>query len=201
MITIIDYGLGNIRSLMNWFKRASIEVNFSSDMTVIESSNVLILPGVGAYEDAMKKLEEKNLVEALKCHVRKNKPLVGICLGMQLLYESSMEGGYFKGLGFIPGEIVSFDENRVKVPQMGWNSISSKDSRFDDTYVYFVHSFYAKSDFSEVVAYTEYDVKVPAIVKKNNVFGFQFHPEKSGEIGQEMLKLIKELEDDYISSN
>ncbi|MCH4888519.1 imidazole glycerol phosphate synthase subunit HisH [Acidaminobacter sp. JC074] len=201
MITIIDYGLGNIRSLMNWFSRASMDVNFSNDLSVIQASDLLILPGVGAYEDAMKKLKEKNLVEVLDKHVSAGKPLVGICLGMQLLYDSSYEGGYYKGLGFIPGDIVPFDEEEVKVPQMGWNTLTSKDERFDSSYVYFVHSYYAKSDFSEVVAYTEYDVKVPAIVKKDNVLGFQFHPEKSGDIGQDMLVLIKELEDDYISSN
>lgn len=201
MITIIDYGLGNIRSLLNWFKRGGIEVTFSSDSTIIESSELLILPGVGAYEDAMARLNESGLSNLIKKHVSKGKPIVGICLGMQLLYEKSYEGGVFDGLGLLKGEIIAFDESKVKVPQMGWNKLKSLDKRFEDSYVYFVHSYYAKSDFSEVLAYTEYDVKVPGIVKKDRILGFQFHPEKSGATGQEMLCLIKELEDDYLSSN
>jgi glutamine amidotransferase len=201
MITIVDYGLGNIRSLTNWFKRGNVEVNFTDDVTAIRNSDVIILPGVGAYEDAMKKLDEKGLSNVIVEEVRNGKPIVGICLGMQLLYEKSYEGGLFKGLGLIKGDIVPFDKDRVKVPHMGWNELVSSDERWTNNYVYFVHSYYVDSALDEVIAYANYDIKVPSIVKKDRILGFQFHPEKSGDNGQEMLKLIEELRNDYLSSN
>ncbi len=201
MITIVDYGLGNIRSLMNWFRRGSIPVNFTDDESTIRNSDVIILPGVGAYEDAMKRLNEKGLSKVIIEEVNKGKPIVGICLGMQLLYDKSYEGGIFEGLGLLKGDIVPFDEERVKVPHMGWNELVSLDKRWKNNYVYFVHSYYVESSLEEVIAYADYDVKVPGIVKKDRILGFQFHPEKSGDNGQAMLKLIEELRDDYLSSN
>lgn len=201
MITIIDYGLGNIRSLVNWFKRESLEVVLSRDPEVIASSDLLILPGVGAYGDAMKMLKVYGLDDIIIKEVQKGKPLVGICLGMQLLYDASYEGGYKKGLGLIPGDIKPFKTTNVKVPHMGWNSLNSTKKDLDQIYVYFVHSFYAESSGEEVIAYAEYDVKVPGVVKKDNILGFQFHPEKSGDAGMVMMDMIKELLDDNISSN
>lgn len=201
MITIIDYGLGNIRSLMNWFKREALEVVLSRDPEVIASSEMLILPGVGAYGDAMKMLKAYGLDDIIIKEAKKGKPLVGICLGMQLLYDASYEGGYQKGLGLIPGDIKPFKTANVKVPHMGWNNLNSTKETLDQTFVYFIHSFYAESSGEEVVAYTEYDVKVPGVVKKDNILGFQFHPEKSGDAGKPMMDMIKELLDDNISSN
>ncbi len=201
MITIIDYGLGNIRSLMNWFKRESLEVVLSRDPEVIASSDLLILPGVGAYGDAMKMLKAYGLDDIIIKEVQKGKPLVGICLGMQLLYDASYEGGYKNGLGLITGDIKPFKTTNVKVPHMGWNSLNSSKETLDQTYVYFVHSFYAESSGEEVIAYAEYDVKVPGVVKKDNILGFQFHPEKSGDAGKPMMDMIKELLDDNISSD
>lgn len=193
MIAVIDYGLGNIRSLMNWLKRGDLDVCLTDDVDVIQSAALVILPGVGAYEDAVKQLKEKGLDQVVKDVAASGQPLVGICLGMQLLYETSYEGGTYNGLGILKGEVVPFDQEKVKVPQMGWNNLISKDERFDNEFVYFVHSYYVKSDFSEVLAYCEYDVKVPAIVKERHVLGFQFHPEKSGEVGERLMILIKEL--------
>jgi len=201
MITIIDYGLGNIRSLMNWFKREALEVVLSRDPEVIASSEMLILPGVGAYGDAMEMLKTYGLDDILVNEGKKGKPLVGICLGMQLLYDASYEGGYKKGLGLISGDIKPFETTKVKVPHMGWNTLQSENVSLNQTYVYFIHSFYAESSGEEVIAYADYDVKVPGIVKKNNILGFQFHPEKSGDAGKLMMDMIKELLDDNISSN
>ncbi|MBI9012245.1 MAG: imidazole glycerol phosphate synthase subunit HisH [Clostridiales bacterium] len=201
MITIIDYGLGNIRSLMNWFKREALEVVLSRDPGVIASSEMLILPGVGAYGDAMKMLKTYGLDDIIRKEAQEGKPLVGICLGMQLLYDASYEGGYKKGLGLLLGDIKPFKTTNVKVPHMGWNNLLSTKESLNQTYVYFVHSFYAESGGEEVIAYAEYDVKVPSVVKKDNILGFQFHPEKSGDAGKLMMDMIKELLDDNISSN
>lgn len=197
MIAIIDYGLGNIRSLQNWLDRGNLTYKLTANPETIKEASLLILPGVGAFEDAMEKI--KPLEATISEVVKKGKPIVGICLGMQLLYDKSYEGGCFDGLGFISGKVVPF--TGVKSPHMGWNDLISKDNRWQERDVYFVHSYYIESNFDEVVAYCEYDVKVPGIVRKDNVLGFQFHPEKSGQIGQDMLALIKELEDDYLSSN
>lgn len=202
MIVIIDYGLGNIRSLMNWFKRANEEVVLSADLEVIKSADALILPGVGAFRDAIKALNDQGMTDIIKDHVKKEKPLVGICLGMQLLFEASKEYGDYKGLGFLKGTMVAFDSNKVKVPHMGWNNlkVTSELKGFKDDYVYFVHSYYGDC-LENVIAYADYDVKVPAIVRKDNVLGFQFHPEKSGQVGEDLLDYVKEFLNDYISSN
>jgi glutamine amidotransferase len=192
---IVDYGLGNIFSLTNWFKRAGIDVKVSNDLEELSASEVLILPGVGAYRDAMEALRSKGMDQVIKNHVNEGKPIVGICLGMQLFYEGSYEGGYIEGLSLLEGELKPFSQN-VKVPHMGWNNLRGD---FTD-YVYFIHSYYADS-MKNVVAYSEYDVKVPAVVRKNNVLGFQFHPEKSGPFGEKLLDYVKEFINENISSN
>lgn len=202
MIVIIDYGLGNIRSLINWFKRGDIEVVLSKDLNVISKADTLILPGVGAFRDAITSLDNKGISDLIKAHVLLNKPLIGICLGMQLLYEGSLEYGNYKGLGLLEGKMVPFQTDHLKVPHMGWNSLNVVNDfkTFENQFVYFVHSYYSDS-LDNVLAYVDYGVKVPAVVRKKNVLGFQFHPEKSGLVGENLLTYLKEFINDYISSN
>lgn len=198
MVVIVDYGLGNLSSVAEAFKRQGVKTVISSDLEEIKNADSLILPGVGAYRDAVKLLSDKGLDKVIKEHARNNKPLVGICLGMQLLYDKSYEFGEYEGLGLIPGEVIRFDTN-LRVPHMGWNNLKfQQDDQIlkyieEDDYVYFLHSFYVKSDNSECVAYTTYDEFVPAIVKRGSVYGLQFHPEKSAEVGANLIKALKEV--------
>jgi glutamine amidotransferase len=198
MNVIIDYGMGNLKSLQNAMRKAGIETIITDDLKIIEEANLLILPGVGAFRDAIKAINEKGLSELIINHAEKGKFLVGICLGMQLLYEKSYEYGKYKGLGIIKGEIVKLAEGK-KIPHMGWNNIriNQKDELVkyikDDDFVYFVHSYYASSYQNEMIAYSEYGEIIPAIVRKGNVIGFQFHPEKSSEIGAKLLKALGEI--------
>ncbi len=199
MIVIIDYGVGNIRSLYNALKRLDYPVTVSDNIKDINSSSGIILPGVGAYSAAMDNLNKMNLIDCIKENAGKGKPILGICLGMQLLYEKSYEDGETKGLGLLRGEIIRFDNN-IKVPHMGWNKLVKgaddgigKDISADE-YVYFVHSYYLKAkNEDEVVFYTNYGVSVPAVVRKNNIVGMQFHPEKSGTTGIKLLSNFGEL--------
>ena len=199
MIVIIDYGVGNLRSVYNALTRLGFTVSVSDSPKDINDSRGIILPGVGAYRDAMKSLEDRGLVDCIKENVSEGKPILGICLGMQLLYEKSYEDGVWNGLGLLKGEIVRFD-NSVKVPHMGWNKlyegtadpIGSQVS--NDEYVYFVHSYYLKTNNpKEVIFWTNYGVDVPAVVRQNNIIGMQFHPEKSGNTGLKLLKNFGEL--------
>lgn len=207
MNIIIDYGVGNLDSL----KRACEEIDFpvivSNKVEDILRASSIILPGVGAYEAAMKELYKLELVESIKERANKGVPILGICLGMQLLYEKSEENGEYKGLGLIKGTVKQIP-NLVKVPHMGWNKLLfNKQADVlkyvnEEEYVYFVHSYYVDSMNEEVIAYSDYGVKVPAIVKQNNIVGMQFHPEKSSETGLNLLKAFKELcLYDSISSN
>jgi len=195
---IIDYGLGNLASVSRAFEREGIECKISRDVEEIRNADSLILPGVGAFQYAMSSLEEMKLIPVIKEHVDRGKYLLGICLGMQLLYEKSYENGEHEGLGLIEGTVEKLDVN-LKVPHMGWNSISfNKQDPIlkyinEGNYVYFVHSYYIKSSNSELIAYGEYEVRVPAIVRKGNVLGFQFHPEKSGEVGANLIKAYREM--------
>ena len=203
MIAIIDYGLGNLNSVFKALERLGFDTKITGNPKEIDEANALILPGVGALHDAMENLKQANLIDCIKENVKKGKPILGICLGMQLLYEKSFEDGEWEGLGLLKGEIVKFDESKfsekLKVPHMGWNQlVVEKENEIlkyvnEGDYVYFVHSYYADSDFSEVVAYTNYGVKVPAIVAKKNIYGMQFHPEKSGDVGERILKNFLEL--------
>lgn len=203
MNVIIDYGLGNIRSLVNWFNRGGVGVQVSGDPEVIKDAELLILPGVGAYRDAMNALVSKGYDALIKKHVLEGKPIVGICLGMQLLYEKSLEGGNYTGLGLLSGQVIPFNEQKVKVPHMGWNNLITRPECdfLKGQYVYFVHSYYVQSSGDEVIASAEYDVNVAGVVRQNNVLGFQFHPEKSGDVGPIILDYLKEFTSEYISSN
>lgn len=198
MHVIIDYGMGNLASVERAFEKLGVDVKISSKTEDLRNAKSLILPGVGAFRDAIKLLDESGLSAVIKEEVAKGKYLIGICLGMQLLYEKGYEYGEYDGLGFIKGDIEYLDVN-LKVPHMGWNNLkfNKQDPILkyikEDEYVYFVHSYYAVSDNQELVAYSDYEKMVPAIVRKNNVYGIQFHPEKSGETGQNILKAYKEI--------
>ncbi len=198
MHVILDYGVGNLMSIKQGFKRVGIDTIISKDLDVIQNAKSLILPGVGAFQDAMKALESSGLIPSIKRHVDLNKYLFGVCLGMQLLYEDSYEDGYYKGLGILKGSIKKID-TKMKIPHMGWNQLTFKrKSRLtayinEKDYVYFVHSFYVDTFGDEVCAVTYYDLEIPAIVEKNNVFATQFHPEKSGVVGLNILKAYGDL--------
>lgn len=201
MIGIVDYGVGNLGSVYNALKRLGFSAVISSDTEEINNSKGLILPGVGAFKDAMGNLYHSGLTECIKQNACNGKPILGICLGMQLLYEKSYEDGIWDGLGILKGEIIKFD-NSLKVPHMGWNNlIKNIDDPMgrdigEDEYVYFVHSYYLNTEQSEeVVFWTEYGVQVPAVVRKGNVIGMQFHPEKSGNTGMKLLKNFGEMID------
>ncbi|MCT4563247.1 MAG: imidazole glycerol phosphate synthase subunit HisH [Maledivibacter sp.] len=199
MIAIIDYGVGNIKNVYTAFSNLGIDAVVTSDKAVIDRSSAIILPGVGAYKDAMDNLYRHDLVHCLKENANKGKLLFGICLGMQLLFEKSYEDGQWNGLGLLEGEIVRFDGN-LKIPHMGWNKlIKAREDEIakginDYEYVYFVHSYYlAAKNQEDIVSWSDYGVKVPAIVRKDNIIGMQFHPEKSGKTGLKLLKNIKEM--------
>lgn len=199
MIIIIDYGAGNLFSVQNALNYLGYESKISSDKDDVISADRLILPGVGAFGDAMDKLQKTGLVDLIKSEAVK-KPFLGICLGMQMLFEKSYEFGECKGLGLISGEVKLMEpEGNLVIPQMGWNSLEYnhqcallKDID-NGAYVYFVHSYAAKCPDEFVSAYTNYGGKVTALVNKGTVYGAQFHPEKSGEIGLQMLKNFAEL--------
>ena len=201
MIAIIDYGVGNLYSLSHSLTHIGVENVISRDPAVIASADKLILPGVGAFGDAKKKLDDTGLTPLIIRLAREGKPLLGICLGMQMLFDKSFEYGEHEGLHLIPGEIRPIEPDLsvpLKVPHIGWNTlhitrpclltkyISEGDS------VYYVHSYYAKNIGSALSASSEYDVAIPGVVANGNVFGTQFHPEKSGEIGLRILKAFAE---------
>ena len=198
MNIIVDYGLGNLKSLQNALAKAGITAEISHDQEQIAKARFLILPGVGAFRDAISRLEETGIGNLVKAHAAEGKYLMGICLGMQLLYEKSYEYGEYTGLGIIPGNIVKLTQEK-KVPHMGWNNlvIEREDPLVKYTktgdYVYFVHSFYAQSKGTETLAYTMYGEKIPAIVRQGNVIGFQFHPEKSSKVGANIFKALGEI--------
>ncbi|MCF7926715.1 MAG: imidazole glycerol phosphate synthase subunit HisH [Candidatus Izimaplasma sp.] len=198
MNVIIDYDVGNIESVKRGFMRANIPIIISKDETTIKQAELLILPGVGAFKNAMDSLEETGLIPLIKDHVKRGKLLIGICLGMQLLFDESVEFELTKGLGFIEGQIVYLTKPK-KIPHMGWNdlTINHKDpitTNFTTgEFAYFIHSLYAKTPDKYNLVYTTYGHKIPAIVRKDNVIGIQFHPEKSGELGLRIIQSIKEM--------
>lgn len=205
MIAIIDYGVGNLFSLKSSFEQIGKEVIITGDKNIIQKSKKIILPGVGAYCDAANKLKETGLDIAIKEETEKGKPLMGICLGMQLLFETSFEYGKYKGLGLIKGNIKPISEvipKDLKVPHIGWNALlfpnnKEKNPIFKYTNekdcVYFVHSYYATDCQESIIANTEYGNKLTAAVSYNNVYGCQFHPEKSGNVGLDILKAFCEI--------
>ncbi|WP_281998478.1 imidazole glycerol phosphate synthase subunit HisH [Priestia flexa] len=199
MIGIIDYGMGNLYSVSKALERLDYDYFISSEPSELRKAKGYILPGVGSFKDAMEQLNETNLTAFIKEEVESGKPLLGICLGMQLLFEESDENGKTTGLGFLKGRVellpgVTPEDEAYKVPHMGWNSLhmhvnSPLLAGIEEGHVYFVHSYYVKTDDQDVLlATSSYDVAVPAVVGKENVFGTQFHPEKSSEIGMKILQ-------------
>ena len=203
MTAIINYGVGNLFSLTGSLRHLGIETVVTADADEIRKADRIILPGVGAFADAKQKLLDTGLVPVLEEEVENGKPLLGICLGMQMLFEKSYEYGEHDGLGFIKGSVCPLNADipsDLKVPHIGWNKLIIKDKSNpmlkytnDGDYVYYVHSFYAKDCEDSLVAYSEYHVNVPGLVNCKNVFGAQFHPEKSGEVGLKMLKAFSEV--------
>lgn len=201
MIAIIDYDAGNLKSVERALQYLGEECIVTRDKEKLLKADKIILPGVGAFGDAMEKLHKFGLVDVIHKLVKENKPFLGICLGLQLMFESSEEGPGVKGLGLLPGKIVKFPEKEgFKIPHMGWNSIDVKEgSRLfkgvsNNSYVYFVHSYYLQAENeNDVAATTEYITHVHASVEHDNIFACQFHPEKSGDVGLRILKNFCEL--------
>ncbi|WP_010196872.1 imidazole glycerol phosphate synthase subunit HisH [Bacillus sp. m3-13] len=209
MIGIIDYGMGNLYSVSKALERMEVEYVISNDRDILFEAEGLILPGVGSFRDAMSILQETGLDTFIKEEVSRGKKMLGICLGMQLLFEESEENGLTEGLSFLKGKVERFpgvtgEGASYKVPHMGWNKLEFQQASpllegVPEDYVYFVHSYYVK-DFAEaeLLASSTYDVQVPAVVGRGNVFGTQFHPEKSSNVGLAILKnfvnLVKEEE-------
>lgn len=201
MIAIIDYDAGNLKSVEKALQYLGEECIVTRDKEKLLKADKIILPGVGAFGDAMEKLHKFGLVDVIHKLVKENKPFLGICLGLQLMFASSEEGPGVKGLGLLPGKIVKFPEKEgFKIPHMGWNSIDVKEgSRLfkgvsNNSYVYFVHSYYLQAENeNDVAATTEYITHVHASVEHDNIFACQFHPEKSGDVGLRILKNFCEL--------
>jgi len=199
MIAIIDYGAGNIFSVKNALDYLGLESRLFSDIDSVKSADAVILPGVGAFPAAMKKLEATGLVDTIKAEAEK-KPFLGICLGMQLIFEKGYEFEETDGLGLIGGSVIKMEEPDLIIPHMGWNKLEKLndcpllENVGDNEYVYFVHSYKAQCDDKNIAAYSEYGGRVPALVYNGKyVYGAQFHPEKSGETGLKILKSFGEL--------
>ena len=202
MTVIIDYGVGNLFSLTSSFEAIGADVTVSSSPEVIRAADRLILPGVGAFRDAIEKLRASGLDKVITEEVKGGKKLLGICLGMQMLFEKSYEYGEYAGLGFLKGEIRPISEvidPDLKIPHIGWNALEFHKpcpifkELSDGDFVYFVHSFYASGCEESLVATSEYSYPLTAAVAKDNIFGCQFHPEKSGSVGLKILKAFLEL--------
>ena len=207
MIAVIDYGVGNLFSLLSSLNYVGLDTKLTNDIEEIKNAKGIILPGVGAFRDAIGNLEKYGLKEILINEAKNGKPFLGICLGMQMLFEKSYEYGEYEGLGLINGTVEEIkkyipENSDLKIPHMGWTSLAINDGFKDDKilkdvdnneYVYYVHSYFAKTDTKNIVAYSEYGTKIPGIVKNENVYGMQFHPEKSGDTGLKLLKNWGEL--------
>ena len=202
MIAIVDYGVGNLFSLARSFAAIGVEVEITADPEKLRAADKILLPGVGAFGDAADKLRATGLDKVVIEQANAGKPLMGICLGMQLLFDEGLEYGCHKGLGLIPGRVISISEvipHGLKIPHMGWNGLNfQKESPLlskikDGDCVYFVHSFCATECDDAVIATAEYGAPVTAAVQKNNVFGCQFHPEKSGTVGLNILRAFAEV--------
>jgi imidazole glycerol-phosphate synthase subunit HisH len=206
MITIIDYGMGNLRSVQKGFEKVGFEAVITDDPKVVLQADRVVLPGVGAFRDCMHNLEQGGFVEPIMKIVADGRPFLGICVGMQLLFSDSVEFGLYPGLNIIPGHVVRFPEQmtvageKLKVPQMGWNQLSFKrrpplfTAVTEGSNVYFVHSYYVKPDDSSVIATTtDYGIEFCSSIWKDNIVATQFHPEKSQAIGLQILKNFAEL--------
>lgn len=202
MIRIIDYGVGNLFSLRSSLRAIGIDADYTGNPAEIRKADKLILPGVGAFRDAREALRSTGLDRVVQEEAGKGKPLMGICLGMQMLFNRSYEYGEYEGLGLIPGKIVPMEGRIPKdlpIPHIGWNELMLKQpsplmkNTANGDYVYFVHSYYAETPTEYVIATTDYGVEMTAAVQKDNVYGCQFHPEKSSEVGLSILKAFCEL--------
>jgi len=202
MIAIVDYGVGNLFSLKSSFTAIGADVIVSADADELRRADKIILPGVGAFEDAIKKLRECGLAQVIKELAAQGKPIMGICLGMQLLFDKSFEYGEHDGLGLIPGvvrPIADVIPTGYKIPHIGWNALhlTADNALFsgvsEGECVYFVHSYYAADCADSIIATAEYGAELTAAVAKDNVFGCQFHPEKSGKVGLAILKAFAEM--------
>ena len=195
MVGIIDYGVGNLFSLQSSFKAIGEQAFVSGDAAKLAKADRLVLPGVGAFEDAAAKLRASGLDGFVRQQAAEGKPLLGICLGMQMLFEKSFEYGEHAGLGLLKGQVVPMAgkiDPELKIPHMGWNGLCVKQGKLladvDGQYVYFVHSFFAEGCEDSLSAVTEYGIPITAAVEKGNIFGCQFHPEKSGRVGLSILQ-------------
>ena len=200
MTGIIDYGVGNLFSLCSSCKAIGEEAFVSGDASQLAKADRLILPGVGAFEDAARKLNDSGMAEFVRQQAAAGKPLLGICLGMQLLFEKSYEYGCHQGLGLLKGQVVPMEGKlpaNLKIPHMGWNALEVKGGTLleglNGQYVYFVHSFFAENCEDSLSAVTEYGIPITAAVEKGNIFGCQFHPEKSGNVGLSILRKFAEV--------
>lgn len=209
MIGIVDYNMGNLASVINAFAKVGADARLESDPNKLASYDKLILPGVGAFGDAMEHLKSNGMDEAIKAYANSGKPLLGICLGMQLLFESSEEFGANEGLGLIEGKVVAFDESKfdhkLKVPHMGWNEMFQTSSEQlavsselfnglpNDFYLYFVHSFHAVCDDKYAIGKTHYGYEFVSAVQNSNIYGIQPHPEKSHENGLRIIENFAKL--------
>ena len=203
MIAIVDYGVGNLFSLISSFNKIGAEIVVTADPQVISRADGIILPGVGAFEDAARKLRDSGLDKVIVEQAQKGKKLMGICLGMQMLFQQSYEYGCHEGLGLLKGNIVPMKDSipaDLKIPHIGWNALHfTKESNLfkyisNNDCVYFVHSYYATDCDDSVIATAEYGKELTAAVQKDNIMGCQFHPEKSGEVGLNILRAFCEME-------
>lgn len=204
MIGIVDYGMGNLFSVSKALERLGTPYFISEARQELQEADALLVPGVGAFPDAMARLHELGLIKTFTEFAASGKPVLGICLGMQLLFEESNENGVTTGLGLLPGRVVRFPGvtaagEPYKVPHMGWNRLRFKNqspltANLESEHVYFVHSYFVKTDEPDVlIAISDYDVEVPAVVGRNNVYGMQFHPEKSSVLGMQLLRNFTQL--------
>jgi glutamine amidotransferase len=195
---VVDYGAGNLRSVERAFQRVGFQTRRVERPEELRDEDVIVLPGVGAFGPAADRLRETGFADALRAEVERGRWLVGLCLGMQLLFEESEEEGRHEGLRLLRGRVVRLPEGR-KIPHMGWNTLEfARPSPFTaairpGSHVYFVHSYYVLAEPSQVVAWTEYGVRIPAIVALDRVVGFQFHPEKSSQVGLALLRGLRDL--------
>lgn len=206
MIAIVDYGVGNLFSLKSSLAKIGADAVVTGDPAQIRSADKIILPGVGAFRDAREKLFSTGLAEVVITEARAGKALLGICLGMQMLFEKSYEYGVYEGLGLIEGEIRPISEvipEGYKVPHIGWNSLAFGDNKSplfkylcEGDFVYFVHSYSARGCDESIIATTQYGAPLVAAVGRDNIFGCQFHPEKSGEVGLNILRAFAEMGDE-----
>jgi len=202
LIAIVDYNMGNLASVLNALKLIDAHAVIEKNPNNLKNYDKVILPGVGAYKDAMEHLEDTGMLSAVKEFASSGKPMLGICLGMQLLFESSQEFGETKGLGLIPGHVVAFDKSKMdmdehKIPHVGWNKAFNKNSKLfeglENPYLYFVHSYHAVCEDKYTIATTHYGYDFVSAVQKDNIYGFQPHPEKSHDNGIAILKNFVKL--------